>query len=332
MLANIAYQIETVTNEREDMKQATIQCLHLKSAMTALLIAGACLLTLNTASAAETTVFTQRVGESETDVRYHYDNAVLKLALEKTKEKYGPYRLQASPPMTFPRAIFAASKNEYANFFIKLSYEEILVTQKSMVFAKFPVDLGIVGYRICFTHSETKAKLAEIKSLEDLKKFSMGQGTGWADVEILRYNNFNVITAANYESLFKMTAAKRFDLFCRGTNELLEEYEAHRDIPGLSYDESFSLAYPLPRFFFTHKDNDKAAKRIEEGLLIAYRDGSLQQLWKTNYEKSINFVQLEKRRIFWIENPLLKNLDFNYRQYFYAPLAAPTASKNKVKP
>lgn len=266
-------------------------------------------------------VFTYRAPESDSDHRYDYDTAALRLALEKTRRQYGPYRLEPSPAMTFPRAISAVSRNEYPNFFVKLSYEEEHVVQRNMIFAKFPVDLGIVGYRVCFTSTQSKEKAKAAKSLDDLKKLSIGQGRGWADVEILRHNGFQVIEASNYENLFRMVANQRFDLFCRGTNELLDEYEAHRDIDNLTYDETFSIAYPLPRFFFTHQSNSKAAERITDGLLAAFRDGSLQALWRKNYWNSINFVRLDKRRIYWIENPLLKGLDFNYRQYYFNPLA-----------
>lgn len=267
------------------------------------------------------TVFTYRAPESDSDHRYDYDTAALRLALEKTRREYGPYRLEPSPAMTFPRAISAVSRNEYPNFFVKLSYEEEHVAQRNMTFARFPVDLGIVGYRVCFTSTQSREKVKAAKSLDDLKKFSIGQGRGWADVEILRHNGFQVVEASNYENLFRMVASQRFDLFCRGTNELLDEYEAHRDIENLTYDQTFSIAYPLPRFFFTHQSNSKAAERITDGLLAAFRDGSLQALWRKNYWNSINFVRLDKRRIYWIENPLLKGLDFNYRQYYFNPLA-----------
>lgn len=268
----------------------------------------------------ENLVFTYRAPESDGDHRYDYDTEALRLALEKTRQAYGPYRLEPSPAMTFPRAIAAISSNEYPNFFVKLSYEEAHIQQRNMTFARFPVDLGIVGYRVCFTSTQTKAKVGMAKSLEDLKKLSIGQGRGWADVQILRHNGFHVVEASNYENLFRMVAHERFDLFCRGTNELLGEFEAHRNIHNLTYDQTFSIAYPLPRFFYTHQSNKEAAERITEGLMAAFRDGSLQALWRKNYWASISFVRLDKRRIFWLENPLLKGLDFNYRQFFFNPL------------
>jgi len=281
---------------------------------------------------------TVRGPEGPGDTRYDYDTGVLRLALEKTRAKHGGYRIATAPPMNFSRAIASASTNAYPNFFIKLSYEARYVDALNMDYVRFPVDLGIVGYRVCFTHPDLKAELAKATTLDALRRFTHGQGRDWADVSILRGNGFSVVEIDQYESLFRMVAARRFDLFCRGTNELLDEYNAHKDLPGLSYDESFSIAYPLPRFFYTHKRNTAAIARIQEGIRLAHKDGSLQVLWREKYGDSVDLVRLEGRRIFWIENPLLKDVDFDYRQYFFDPLkpdvrtAPPRRGKGSPQP
>jgi hypothetical protein len=142
------------------------------------------------AAGEDATVFTYRSSESDRDPRYHYGFAVLRLALDKTVVKYGPYQLKPSPRMTFPRAIKAVEYNQYPNFFVKLSYEQRLVSDLKFVFAKYPVDRGIVGYRVCFSNPESKKRLSTVESVADLKEFVIGQGSGWSDVEILRSNGF----------------------------------------------------------------------------------------------------------------------------------------------
>lgn len=267
----------------------------------------------------ENMIFTFRSPESKTDKRYDYDNDLLKLALEKTKPNYGDYTIKYSGVMNYARAIKWVGTNKFPNFFIKLSYLDSLTEEMNLAFVPFPVDLGIVGYRVCFTNSGLKKELENIRSLKDLRKYRHGQGRGWGDVEILRKNSFEVHEVSKYESLFRMVAKNRFDLFCRGTNELLGEWESRKQIENLVYDQSFSLAYPLPRFFYTNKSNQKALKRVSEGLVIAFNDGSLKKLWRANYQKSIEFVKLENRRIFRIENPFLKNIKVDYKKYFFNP-------------
>lgn len=263
-------------------------------------------------------IFTFRAPESDVDLRYNYDKEALQLALEKTKSKYGPYKLVKSPVMNFARSIDEVSKNSFPNFFIKLSYEDHF-SEINMTYSRFPVDLGIVGYRVCFTSKDKIEKLKKIETLDELKKFSHGQGLAWADTTILRHNGFKVEEVPNYEGLFKMVASGRFDLFCRGSNELLDEWNAHKDIENLAYDQSFTIVYPLPRFFYTHSSNAKAAQRIQEGLILAYNDGSLVKAWRQNYNESVNFVNLHHRKVFRLENPLLKKVDFDYSKYFFDP-------------
>ncbi len=271
------------------------------------------------ATAGEEMVFTFRSSESDHDNRYDYDNALLKLALDSTLETDGPYKLVASPVMNFIRAQKAVQNDNYPNFFIKLSYEEAHELE-GMAFVPFPIDRGIVGYRVCFVSSESKEKLHNIENLGQLKKLLHGQGKGWSDTAILRHNGFQVKEVAKYESLFEMVSRGRFDLFCRGTNELLSEIENHKHIDGLEYDTSMALVYPLPRFLYTSKKNVKALDRVRRGIMIAYNNGSLQKIWREEYQRNIDFVDLKNRKIFRIENPLVETLDFNYQQFFYDPI------------
>ncbi len=264
-------------------------------------------------------IITYRSPESKNDKRYEYDNQLLKLSLDKTKKKYGDYKLVPSQVMNYSRAMKKLERNSYPNFMAKYSYEERFVEKMNLAYIKFPVDLGIVGYRVFFVSKKIKKKFSIVRTIDDLKKFTVGQGTGWADVEILRSSGFSVQEIPKYESLFYMVAANRFDLFPRGTNELLNEYEAHKGIKNFTYDTSLCLAYPLPRFFYTHKSNQKAIRRITEGLLMAFEDGSVEKLWHKKYKDSIEFVNLEKRRILWVENPNVKSINFDYKKYFYKP-------------
>ncbi len=270
---------------------------------------------------ASTTIFTFRAPESGKDTRFNYDNSALELALKKTQKEYGEYILKPSPVMNFARAMRSAQLNQYQNFFFKQSYDEEL-KEKDLAYVPFPIDLGIVGYRVCFLSETIKDKVASAKTFDELRKFSHGQGVGWADTVILQNSGMKVMTISNYESLFHLVAANRFDLFCRGANELLNEYNSYKHIKDLTYDTSMSIAYPLPRFFYTHKSNSDAIERVYKGLIAAYQDGSLKELWTKYYKESIEFVKLHARKIYWIENPNLKGIESNqYRQYFYDPFS-----------
>lgn len=270
-------------------------------------------LSISSSVEAHGTVFTYRSAESSTDKRYEYDNAVLELALEKTREKWGDYILIPSPPMNSARALVALENGVYKNPMFKFSANTERCRRLS--YASFPVDLGVVGCRVFFVSKEIDSKLSKVKSLDELKKFSIGQGRGWLDVKILSAAGFKVMSVANYESLFYMVAKERFDLFSRGINEVEDEHIFHKHIKNMMVNRVVGLYYPLPRFFYTNKGNVEAVRRINEGLIKAYNDGSLKLLWEQKYRSSLNYVGLGKIKFFEIDNPFLGGVDSSYMKF-----------------
>lgn len=262
-------------------------------------------------------VISHRAPETDSDTRPDYEVALLRLALEKTLDEYGPFRLQAVPRINFIRSIFSIRNNIFPNFFYSLGYEESYLQYPEMTYVRFPIDLGLLGYRTCFIPKTIESKVAQITSMDELKQLSIGQGRGWVDSEILKRNGFKVVELDQYDTLFKMVAAHRFDLFCRGATEVEEEYQRWQHYPNFGYDQHLLIYYPLPLFFYTNSSNTQAIERVTKGLLKAYADGSLQKLWAQKHQQSVNFAQLDKRQVFRLNNPLLKSIDTSYEQYIY---------------
>jgi hypothetical protein len=265
-------------------------------------------------------VISHKAPESLGDPREGYNNELIALALEKSKAQYGPYKLVEIPPMNTARLLYTANANIYPNFLTEISYIDELTSNPDITYINFPVDLGITGYRVCFINPAIKDEVKKITRVDQLKKYTIGQGIGWADSAILRYNGFHVIEVQNYGSLFKMVAAGRIDLYCRGINELKKEYDAYRDITRLTYDESFVLTYALPRFFFLGAKNKEAKERMEAGLHLAYNDGSLLKLWHKHNDENLEFVKLKNRKIFKLENPYIQKLHTDFVKYYFDPL------------
>lgn len=264
------------------------------------------------------TVFTYRSPESINDNRYEYDRLLLDLALRKTEAKYGPYKLVASiSGANELRSVMIAETNIHENYFVKQSVKPSLM--EKLAYIPFPIDRGIVSYRVAFIAEGKQEKIEKIKTVEQLKKLTIVQGTGWFDTEILKHQGFTLLSSSYYESMFNMVARGRADLFTRGANELLHEWKTHQNIKGLTFDKSMVIHYPMPRFFFTNKSNTEAIKRVSEGIMIAYKDGSLIELWQQQYQESIDFVALKNRTLFKINNPFIKALDSSYEQYNYDP-------------
>ena len=277
-----------------------------------------CLCIVCSGTVCSDTTFTYRAPESDHDTRYEYDRSLLELALQKTEAKYGPFQLLPSNSgLNEKRAFLEAKKGAYENFFFKQSVNPEHL--ESLIHIPFPLDRGIVGYRVAFVSETTQQKLTQVKTLEELKQFTVLQGLGWVDVDILRQQGFDVILSSYYDPMFKMVARDRAHLFLRGINEVLDEWQAHKHIKHLVLDDNVVIQYPLPRFFFTTKSNTEALNRVQEGILIAYHDGSLIDLWKEKYQASIDFSKLKNRRFFALENPIIKGLDDAYKQYNFDP-------------
>ncbi|WP_461211182.1 hypothetical protein [Desulfocurvus sp. DL9XJH121] len=227
----------------------------------------------------------------------------------------GGYGLVPSPAMNFSRALHMLETGELVNPMFKHSPNDEMCAR--LPHAAFPVDLGIVSYRLFFVSPEINRALDRVHTLGDLRAFSIGLGCGWLDVDILRRAGLDVVAVPDYACLFKMVSQGRFDLLSRGVNEVKGEYEHYRPLWEFEMNQRLGLYYKLPCFFFTDRDGGEAARRVQEGLEIAYRDGSLQKLWELEYRESLDFARLEDKVFFEIANLFLKTLDTGCERYFF---------------
>lgn len=254
---------------------------------------------------------------------YHLTEVdIIKLALDKTLPTDGPYEIYEIPSMNRARTLSALSNNIYPNLALMMSYDDDVVAQNLLSYIDIPIDFGANSYRICLLRQDLKDEVSKVTTLAQLRKYTFGAGIGWLDVKILRQNDFKVIEQNSAQNIVRMTKAGRVDLFCRGFGEIFFELQHDVETTGLAYDETFALYYPLPKFLFFHKSSTKAFDRIRRGLVIADHDGSLKDLWIKNNQLGIEKSKLNKRRIFRLQNPFIKNLSSDYERYFYDPQKA----------
>ena len=241
--------------------------------------------------------------ESEHDSRYLYDWEVLRMALEKTRTRFGPYELrQAGQFMSPARVTAEAAGAGSINVFVRATSAQL---EQQFRPVRIPVDRGLIGYRLLLVRHEDVPRFADVKSLEQLRRFSIGQGKGWVDVGILQAGGFKVVEGNNYEGLFSMLEVKRFDALSRSVDEALSEYDEWHQRFGFEVEPGIALYYPLARYFFTRRDaeGEALAKRLEAGLEAMVQDGSLQALFMTYKGPLIKRSGLARRRLFRIPNP-----------------------------
>lgn len=262
-------------------------------------------------------VITHKLPELNSTERVLHEVEVLKLALDKTVPEFGPYELRGIPPMNRARTLVALSHNVYPNLILQMSYEDELAEQKMLAYIPFPLDRGALSYRVCFMRDSLDT--TAITRLDQLRSYHFGIGIGWADAKILRHNGLQVVESSSVISLFRMTKAGRIDFFCRGPMEFFYERQDPNSL-GLASDTHLALYYPLPKFFFAHKDSQAALDRVQKGLELAYKDGSFNQLWSKRHMEAIEQAQLKQRNIIKLENPLIKHLTREYETYLYDPI------------
>ncbi|MGV8838254.1 hypothetical protein [Cellvibrio sp.] len=264
-------------------------------------------------------IVTHKLPELNSTERVLHEVEVLKLALDKTITEFGPYELHGIPPMNRARTLVALSHNVYPNLILQMSYEDELAEQEKLAFIPFPLDRGALSYRICFMRDSLNATAKSITHLDQLKDYHFGVGIGWADGKILRHNDLQVIESNSVVSLFRMTKAGRIDFFCRGASEFFYEQQDPNSL-GLTSDTQLALYYPLPKFFFAHKESKAVLNRVQKGLEIAYKDGSFNKLWSKRHLHTLERAQLKQRNVITLQNPLIKHLARDYEIYLYGPI------------
>jgi hypothetical protein len=262
-----------------------------------------CLISLR-AVAEDVMTYIHHAPESEMDQRYVYHWEILKTALEKTREKYGPYEMKASEFMTEKRQ---ATELKAASGKLTVMYLSTTPDfEANLIPVRIPVDRNLGGYCIFLIRKEDREKFKAVRNLDDLRKFTYGLGLGWVDVDILKSNGFKVVTASNYDGLFEMLVNRRFDIALRAAVEVIGEYEARKDrMPELHIEESLIFYYPLPMYFWFPKtaEGRRLAARAEEGMRTMIEDGTYDKIFDKYQREKVERLKLKDRTIFKINNP-----------------------------
>lgn len=233
--------------------------------------------------------------------KYVFD--LLVLSLDKTMDKYGEYEiLFNSTDMGQDRALEYIQNGEEITLHWSMTSKD---RESKLLPVRIPLLKGLLGHRIFLIRKGEQERFNNIKDIEDLKKFTAGQGFSWPDTKILESNGLKVFTAPKYADLFPMLRNKRFDYFPRGVNEIWPELEAHKDY--LTIEENILIKYHAPLYFFLNKNDTKLAERIKEGLLKAIEDGSFDKIFYNHKVTTSIFekANMKHRTLITLENPLL---------------------------
>lgn len=274
-----------------------------QNAWKCMVILGAWLLfTLNAVADPLRVAITGNVSTNNLEPEYFYEQLLI-LALEKTRATDGDFVLVHnvhSGGIARDRAMVIAGAG------IDVMWGSA-TKEREQQMRVVPVDLlkNLNNYRVLLINKEARQQFNKVKTLQDLKKFSVGSGEHWTDGGIFKDNGFNVAVTSSYAGLFKMLAARRFNFISRGLHEIGYDTTEYRDL-GLIQEETILLKYDVSiRYcFMVNKNNITLADRLERGLKIAQQDGSFDQLFyqMPSFREGEELLKNSRRTLIEIRN------------------------------
>ncbi|MDD2159678.1 hypothetical protein N1078_03700 [Pseudomonas sp. MIL19] len=249
------------------------------------------------------------------EFRSSYELAQLQLALEKAGSSL---RLEPSYySMEQERALVNLEHNERLDVVWSMTSRE---REQRLLPVRIPLDKGLYGWRIALLPSSRAELLKDVRTLNDLRPFSAGQGHDWPDTDILRSNGLPVTISANYGSLFHMLQAQRFDYFPRSVIELWDELK-HPRSKQLVADQHVLLHYPAAMYFFFSRQRPELAQTVRLGLQRAIADGSFERLFQEHFAADLQRAQLHKRQVIELQNPFLPGATpLQRRELWFTPV------------
>ena len=253
----------------------------------------ACLFTVSTQIHAESLRMVQGNNSLES-----YAKGLLKLALSKSSSKYDWQELVPNASEERMVSMIMDNKLDVVWYATTKDLEERMQPIRICIFR------GLLGYRVLMIKKGNQHKFDGIRNLEDLQRVSLGQGSFWADTNVLLANNLNVVKVLKYEGIFYMLDGDRFDAFPRGAHEPWSEIQRYPKL-ALDVEKNLLLSYTNPFYFFVNKSNTKLATDIERGLRIALEDGSFNEYFMNDptVKDVITQANLKNRTLIQLKNP-----------------------------
>lgn len=272
------------------------------------LIRAALLLPFSLAAAASPPVRVVYPRQDEGDNRDAYKIELLQMALDATVPDFGPFLLEPSASVMSERrmdALMERGDGSTLNLIFKPATRD---REESMAPVRFPILKNLLGFRVLLIRADSQPAFSRVRSLDDLRSFTIGQGLGWRDVGLFAHNRVPVVEVPEYEALFAMLSGKRFDAFSRGITEAPHEFAERSDAyPNMRIETDLLLYYPWPVYFFARRTDDgrALAHRIETGLRRLVDSGEFDALFHRYHAGAFRELNLPQRRLIVLDNPFL---------------------------
>ena len=240
--------------------------------------------------------------------RQDYEKKVLKAILKATDKEWGSVEIEESLeeyPGNKEALVFTEKDHD---LFVTIAGNQKF-KEGDMIMIPHLLTKNLLGYRVPIIRENDADLFDGISDLEDIQNLNHGIPETWSDATIFRHNGYNVVEEGSFDDIFDRLQKGLFDYSAYGANEVLGVYEnraSKRD--GLIIDQNILLFYPFPLVFYVNPDQPKLAERIEEGLQKIKSSGKLDAIFDEHYGNIIEQLNLDSRRLFVLENPLIPDV------------------------
>ncbi|POZ60432.1 substrate-binding periplasmic protein [Chromobacterium alticapitis] len=249
---------------------------------------------------------------------YHYRWALLQLALDHANTGHADYRVDQIDSTLTSQSRLEAMLRAGAVDVLALGPNQERLAELQPV--RVDILRGLLGYRVLLIRKADQARFRQLSPSELKRQIRFGFNSQWADVAILQANGLTLVTSPSYPNLFAMLSNKRFDAFPRGVSEFAKELASYgHAYPDLGVDDSHALFMRYPVYFWVRKGNAELAKRIEDGLNLALRDGSFKKLFQQYHQPEIQLLKQERRSVLYLENPMFPGPPLPHEYSWWLP-------------
>jgi hypothetical protein len=242
---------------------------------------------------------------NRSSVRQDYELEVLKAVLASTESDYGPWKIKESI-VDYPgnaESLVFSEKNH--DLFVTVAGNQKF-EEGDMISIPRPLTKNLLGYRVLIIRAEDSLVFNAISDADDLRQLKHGIPSTWSDATIFRHNEYQVVEDGDFDDIFERLESGLFDYSAYGANEVLSVFEKRASKQeGLIIDDNIMLFYPFPLVFYVNPERLELSKRVEQGLQNIEESGALDDIFNANYSNIVEELNLDQRKVFILENPLI---------------------------
>lgn len=233
---------------------------------------------------------------------YAYRYQLVKEALEITRPEFGDYQLA---PYTSRSTSARYAQLIGEGKLLNLNWASPGTPIANAEVIEIPIDIlnGLVGYRVCLINQAGATDLSKVHDVRTLATIKIGQGI-WADRAIYKANQIDTVESPNFDNLFMMLSANRFECIALGIDEVLRIYDTRKmQYPFLAIDSHLLIHYNYPIYLYVSKNNPKLAQRITLGLKKLQNNGDYNRLFYKHHSEGLERLRLQTRNLICLKSP-----------------------------